>query len=123
MNPDETWWVINGAELQAALRRVSAGDDPDLAYIELHANTRPGEMMDQPIAPPAGQTSHPPCKSCGGEVTMRSVNTESLQDYGDGQVPGPPNDPRRLVLRPDIRMVPGRTTVTVQPCGHRWIAE
>jgi len=36
---EQTWWVINGAELLAALRRVSAGDDPDLAYAELYANT------------------------------------------------------------------------------------
>lgn len=37
--PDETWWVINGGELLSALHRVAKGDDPNLAYTELYANT------------------------------------------------------------------------------------
>lgn len=35
----ETWWVINGTELLAALQRVADGEDPDMAYAELYANT------------------------------------------------------------------------------------
>lgn len=33
------WWVIGGAVLLAALRRCAAGEDPDLVYAELYANT------------------------------------------------------------------------------------
>lgn len=35
----DAWWVINGAELLAVLHRVANGDDPDLAYAELFANS------------------------------------------------------------------------------------
>jgi hypothetical protein len=34
------WWTIYGGDLLAALRRVQGGDDPDLVYAELYANTR-----------------------------------------------------------------------------------
>lgn len=34
-----SWWVIHGEELLAALRRVAAGEDPDMVYAELYANT------------------------------------------------------------------------------------
>lgn len=33
------WWVIDGASMLEALRRVAAGEDPDLVYVELYANT------------------------------------------------------------------------------------
>lgn len=33
------WWVIGGPELLAALRRVAAGDSPDIVYLELQANS------------------------------------------------------------------------------------
>lgn len=33
------WWVISGDELNDALHRVAEGLDPDLAYLELYANT------------------------------------------------------------------------------------
>lgn len=33
------WWVIKGEVLLDALRRVSEGEDPDLVYAELYANT------------------------------------------------------------------------------------
>lgn len=33
------WWVISGDELYAALTRVSQGEDPDMAYTELYANS------------------------------------------------------------------------------------
>ena len=36
--PAEQWWVINGAELLAALTRVASGDAPSVAYLELLAN-------------------------------------------------------------------------------------
>ncbi len=36
----DEWWVIAAAQLQDALRRAAAGEDPDLLYAELYANTR-----------------------------------------------------------------------------------
>lgn len=36
---DLGWWVISGDDLQAALHRVANGEDPDMAYAELYANT------------------------------------------------------------------------------------
>ena len=33
------WWAIAGEELLAALRRVAGGEDPDLVYAELYANS------------------------------------------------------------------------------------
>lgn len=39
------WWVISGDELHAALHRVADGDDPDIAYAELYANSDPGGEM------------------------------------------------------------------------------
>ena len=39
MSAAEEWWCINGQELLDALRRVSNGDDPDIAYAELFANS------------------------------------------------------------------------------------
>lgn len=38
------WWAISGSELLAALRRVSQGEDPDMAYAELYANTSTEEV-------------------------------------------------------------------------------
>lgn len=35
---DLGWHVISGEDLLAMLRRVSAGEDPDLVYIEEYAN-------------------------------------------------------------------------------------
>jgi hypothetical protein len=32
------WWCIAGSVLLDALRRASAGEDPDLVYAELYAN-------------------------------------------------------------------------------------
>lgn len=37
--PEDQWWVINGAELLAALTRAHDGDDPGIAYLELIANS------------------------------------------------------------------------------------
>lgn len=37
------WWAISGDALMAALRRVAAGEDPDLIYAELYANSRQEE--------------------------------------------------------------------------------
>lgn len=33
------WWAISGEMFLAALRRAHAGEDPDLLYIEYHANS------------------------------------------------------------------------------------
>ncbi len=37
--PIEQWWTINGADLLAAMRRAHDGDDPNLLYLELYANS------------------------------------------------------------------------------------
>ena len=37
------WWAISGEALIDALRRVAAGEDPDLIYAELYANSRQEE--------------------------------------------------------------------------------
>ena len=33
------WWVIAGHYLLEALRKVAAGDDPEMVYTELYANS------------------------------------------------------------------------------------
>lgn len=33
------WWVIHEDEIVAALRKCAAGEDPDIVYIELMANS------------------------------------------------------------------------------------
>lgn len=33
------WWVIAGDELLEALRRAHVGEDPDVLYAELYANS------------------------------------------------------------------------------------
>lgn len=35
----DQWWVINGDDLLDHLRRAKAGEDPDLLYLELAANS------------------------------------------------------------------------------------
>jgi len=36
------WWAISGEALMQGLRRVAAGESPDLIYAELYANTSEG---------------------------------------------------------------------------------
>lgn len=36
---DLGWWVIHGSALLDGLRRVADGDDPDVVYAELYANS------------------------------------------------------------------------------------
>lgn len=36
--PDLGWHVISGEDLLAMLRRVAAGEDPEMVYIEEYAN-------------------------------------------------------------------------------------
>lgn len=38
-SPANQWWTINGQELFDALTRAYAGDDPNLVYMELFANS------------------------------------------------------------------------------------
>ena len=33
------WWTISGVALLEALRKAHAGNDPDLVYAELYANS------------------------------------------------------------------------------------
>ena len=33
------WWAISGEALMYALRRVADGDDPDVVYAEMYANS------------------------------------------------------------------------------------
>jgi hypothetical protein len=34
------WWVIHGDVLRDVLRRAAAGEDPELLFVELVANSR-----------------------------------------------------------------------------------
>jgi len=36
---DLGWWAISGAALMDALKRANDGEDADLIYLELYANT------------------------------------------------------------------------------------
>jgi hypothetical protein len=36
---DRGWWVVSGDALMEMLRRARAGEDPELLYVELHANS------------------------------------------------------------------------------------
>ncbi len=36
---DLCWWTISGRELLDMLRRVAAGENPDLVYAEAYANS------------------------------------------------------------------------------------
>lgn len=33
------WWTISGDDLLEALRRAHVGEDPDLVYAEMYANS------------------------------------------------------------------------------------
>ena len=37
------WWAISGEALMDALHRVADGEDPDLIYAELYANSETEE--------------------------------------------------------------------------------
>ena len=37
--PSDQWWSINGQVLLDALNRAHNGDDPDVVYLELFANS------------------------------------------------------------------------------------
>ena len=37
---DLGWWTIHGADLIEGLRRCAAGEDPDLVYAEMYANSQ-----------------------------------------------------------------------------------
>lgn len=41
------WWTISGEALLAALHRVAAGDNPDLVYAELYANSEHDQPSDE----------------------------------------------------------------------------
>ncbi len=36
----DAWWTIHSSVIQEMLRRAFQGDDPDLLYVELIANSR-----------------------------------------------------------------------------------
>jgi len=38
----ESWWVLRDDYFMDALRRAHAGEDPDMLYIEYHANSETG---------------------------------------------------------------------------------
>lgn len=35
----DAWWVIHSSELNTALHRAHRGEDPELLYMELYANS------------------------------------------------------------------------------------
>lgn len=46
--PAEQWWTINGQVLLDSLRRVLIGDEPDVIYLELCANSDATDYGDPP---------------------------------------------------------------------------
>ncbi len=40
------WWAISGEALLEALKAVANGDDPDVVYAELYANSEREEASD-----------------------------------------------------------------------------
>jgi hypothetical protein len=38
------WWCISEDDVLAALRRVAAGEDPDLVYAEMYVNAEREEV-------------------------------------------------------------------------------
>ena len=42
--PHDAWWVIHSSVLLDALKRAAAGEDPDLLYVELIANSDSGRQ-------------------------------------------------------------------------------
>jgi len=46
MTRDTSWWCISGEQLIAALRQVAAGDDPNVVYLELLANSQSEEQEE-----------------------------------------------------------------------------
>lgn len=42
----DTWWCLHGESLMSALQRAHDGEDPDMVYAELYANSQ--------INPPEG---------------------------------------------------------------------
>lgn len=40
------WWTISGEALLAALHRAKDGDDPDVVYAELYANSDHEDYRD-----------------------------------------------------------------------------
>ena len=39
MTADNIWWAISGEAFLEALRRVDAGEEPNMVYIEYYANS------------------------------------------------------------------------------------
>jgi hypothetical protein len=46
------WWTICEADFLRALRRVAAGESPDLVYADLYANSEHGYSPPPPPPPP-----------------------------------------------------------------------
>jgi hypothetical protein len=46
MNGTDSWWSIHGETLMESLRRAHDGEDPDLIYAELYANSERDEGQD-----------------------------------------------------------------------------
>lgn len=42
------WWSIRGSELLAALKRCAQGENPDIVYAELYANSESEIVEDEP---------------------------------------------------------------------------
>jgi hypothetical protein len=45
---DLGWWAISGDDLLAALKRAHAGDNPDILYAELYANSDTVDVEGDP---------------------------------------------------------------------------
>lgn len=61
------WWTISGEELIAVLHRVADGEDPEIAYAELYANTERVEpwLCDNFTSPVTCLTAGAGVSRCG----------------------------------------------------------
>jgi len=84
------WHSIEGQHLLDTLRRVAAGEDPDLVYAELWANAEREQIGAREHVIEAlydnGWPDKPAWKvvcSCGWEAWDRPTETEVRADYDD----------------------------------------
>jgi hypothetical protein len=43
----DCWWTINGWELLLALQRVQNGQEPEMVYMELYANSTADQVQEE----------------------------------------------------------------------------
>jgi hypothetical protein len=79
-HPRQQWWVLNGEDLLSNLKRASAGEQPELLYIEMVANSateRPCPSTDHPVWADGSQ-DHYRCRLAQGHAGAH----QSTEDDG-----------------------------------------